>query len=62
MDDDDGRCRKMMEENNSNKVENSFLQVVGDGLGTLVGVPMAQTKLNPTQKYNFCLPKKKHGN
>ena len=39
-----------------------FLKVVGDGLGTLVEVPMATKKCYSTQKYKFLTNKKKFGN
>ena len=37
-------------------MKNNFLKVVGDGLGTLVGVPMAPKKIDPTKNYNFFRP------
>ena len=36
----------MMAEKKQKQVEKQISKVAGDGLGTLVGVPIAQTKIN----------------
>ena len=60
--DDDGRWVMMMEEKVEKIEKHFFLKVVGDGLGTLVGVPIAPKKSNPIQNFNFSRPREKFGN
>ena len=50
---DDGRKKSRKKTTNT-----FFLKVVGDHLGTIGGLPMAQQKFESHQNNNFCRPKK----
>ena len=46
---EDGRRWKKMEDDNEIKSKKVVFFIVGDGLGTLVGVRIAPKKMNPTE-------------